>query len=584
MANRFFNPNVQYFDNSGNPLAGGFLYFYTTGTSTPVDTYSESTATTPNANPVVLDSAGRAGHIFLSSSVTYKVVCKDSAGNTIWTADPFVDPAANVTAAVQAIAGNPNGSLAGNAGSVGGSGASLAYDITNSLLYVCTTTGTSTTAVWTQVGATLTGQVAETGVATPTALSADQDNYAPSGNTSAAHLRIDLSANVVITGLDGEGSGVLKTIHNISSANTLTLGDGSIYTSSSAAHRFAFGGTSKVLNPGESIELWYDTASSRWRQKGVHPNLPIGVSGFRLCLATETPVHASDVTAAATIYYTPYLHNMAMLYNGTNFYVVQFSELSQALSDSTKSPAAAAVSSLYDMFLWNDAGTIRCTRGPAWSSATTRGTGSGTTEIERVAGVYMNAEDITNGPAANRGIYVGTIATNASTQCAMMVLPAAAAGGGACRLDVWNMFNRVNIVSVSRDSTNSWAYGTATTRATNASNSNRITLVAGMNEDPVSVSYNQPTSANGNASMVGIGLDSTSAIAAGSSTGHIFGDGDVTPGNTTSMSAFFHGFIGLGQHYIQALENAIEGNTTTNRGDNGAPTTMQMALGLTWRC
>ena len=32
-------------------------------------------------------------------------------------------------------------------------------------------------------------------------------------------------------------------------------------------------------------------------------------------------------------------------------------ELSQALSDTTKSPAAAAANSLYDVFVWNDSGT-----------------------------------------------------------------------------------------------------------------------------------------------------------------------------------------------------------------------------------
>lgn len=44
--------------------------------------------------------------------------------------------------------GNPNGQLAGTAGSVN-TNASLAYDYINNILYVCTTTGTTSTAVWT---------------------------------------------------------------------------------------------------------------------------------------------------------------------------------------------------------------------------------------------------------------------------------------------------------------------------------------------------------------------------------------------------------------------------------------------------
>ena len=46
--------------------------------------------------------------------------------------------------------GNPNGSLAGTAASVN-TNAQFAYDYVNSILYICTATGTSTTAVWTNV-------------------------------------------------------------------------------------------------------------------------------------------------------------------------------------------------------------------------------------------------------------------------------------------------------------------------------------------------------------------------------------------------------------------------------------------------
>jgi hypothetical protein len=49
----------QFFDASGNPLAGGKVYFYQAGTTTPQTTYSDSGGTTPNTNPLVLNSAGR---------------------------------------------------------------------------------------------------------------------------------------------------------------------------------------------------------------------------------------------------------------------------------------------------------------------------------------------------------------------------------------------------------------------------------------------------------------------------------------------------------------------------------------------
>lgn len=75
----------QEFDNSGLPLTGGLVYTYAAGTTTPKATYTDSTGGTPNANPVVLDSAGRAA-IWLGDG-GYKFVIKTSAGATISTVD-----------------------------------------------------------------------------------------------------------------------------------------------------------------------------------------------------------------------------------------------------------------------------------------------------------------------------------------------------------------------------------------------------------------------------------------------------------------------------------------------------------------
>lgn len=78
----------QFFDNSGVPLTGGLLYTYAAGTTTPLATYSDSTGATANANPIVLDSAGRvSGEVWLTNGSNYKFVLKTSAGVTIWTND-----------------------------------------------------------------------------------------------------------------------------------------------------------------------------------------------------------------------------------------------------------------------------------------------------------------------------------------------------------------------------------------------------------------------------------------------------------------------------------------------------------------
>jgi hypothetical protein len=73
-------------DTNGDPVSGGKLYTYAAGTTTAQTTYSDVNLTSANANPLVLDSAGR-GTLFISAGTSFKYVLKTSADVTIWTAD-----------------------------------------------------------------------------------------------------------------------------------------------------------------------------------------------------------------------------------------------------------------------------------------------------------------------------------------------------------------------------------------------------------------------------------------------------------------------------------------------------------------
>lgn len=84
---RYIQPTIQEFDSNGDPLAGGKLYFYATGTLTPKDTFSDNALTAANANPVVADAGGRFGDIFLESG-TYRVKLTDSDDVEIYDRDP----------------------------------------------------------------------------------------------------------------------------------------------------------------------------------------------------------------------------------------------------------------------------------------------------------------------------------------------------------------------------------------------------------------------------------------------------------------------------------------------------------------
>ena len=79
---------AQFFTNSGIPLAGGKLYTYAAGTTTPAVTYTSSSGATPHTNPIILNSAGRVatGEIWLSGS-PYKFLLKDSNDVLIATYD-----------------------------------------------------------------------------------------------------------------------------------------------------------------------------------------------------------------------------------------------------------------------------------------------------------------------------------------------------------------------------------------------------------------------------------------------------------------------------------------------------------------
>jgi hypothetical protein len=78
----------QFFNNDGVPLAGGLLYTYQAGSSTPQTTYTTSAGNVANSNPIVLDSAGRTPQeVWLTSAQTYKFVLKDSSGTLLGTYD-----------------------------------------------------------------------------------------------------------------------------------------------------------------------------------------------------------------------------------------------------------------------------------------------------------------------------------------------------------------------------------------------------------------------------------------------------------------------------------------------------------------
>ncbi len=92
---------IQFADANGVPLAGGKLYTYAAGTTTPQATYTDSSAGTPNTNPILLDAGGRA-HVWIGTNA-YKFVVEDRNGVVRWTEDNILDTALNFVNNVKTI-------------------------------------------------------------------------------------------------------------------------------------------------------------------------------------------------------------------------------------------------------------------------------------------------------------------------------------------------------------------------------------------------------------------------------------------------------------------------------------------------
>jgi len=94
-------PKTQFIGADGSPLVGGKVYTYQAGTTSPQVTYTDSTGSSANTNPIILDSRGEA-NIWLGEA-TYKFKLTDANDVEIWTVDYISAP---TTAVSPVLTGN----------------------------------------------------------------------------------------------------------------------------------------------------------------------------------------------------------------------------------------------------------------------------------------------------------------------------------------------------------------------------------------------------------------------------------------------------------------------------------------------
>lgn len=590
-----------FLDSNGDPLAFGSVYFYIPSTSTPKDTWQNAAGSILNTNPVVLDSAGRA---LIYGTGTYRQLVKDSLGNTIWDQLTYDTAPATGVSWGGTSGGTANTQTVVATGFTAVAGAKLIFiaGFTNTGALTLNPNGTGAIAV---LKPSLSAPAALTGgeVVAGNVIELDYDGAVfqlinpvetpiagPLTDVAAAattSLGTVASHNINVTGTSvtitsfGSAAGTAFPIYffKFAGANTITYNATSMITP---------GAQNITTSAGDSGVAEY-LGSGNWRIRSYSYANPLWVAPpqGRLTLTTATPVMTADVTTAATVFYTPYVGNQVPMYNGTTYTPQTFAELSLTLNNPNH-----VINSNWDVFIAYNAGVMTACTGPAWTSDTGRGTGAGTTQISRTLGVWTNTVALTacrNGAttfavAAGFGTYVGSFRTSGTVADTVWVAaPAAAAGGGNARLYVWNAYNRVPVIAASMDSTDTWAYATATWRAANAAVSsgvlNRVSALFGLNEDGVVAVYNAIVVASNSGGGAGVGLDVTNAFTGTPGLGGTV----ATPDPVISMAGRYVGQAGLGLHFFQAVERGISGAGLTWYGDNGAPTVTQMQLSFEGR-
>jgi len=111
----------------------------------------------------------------------------------------------------------------------------------------------------------LTGTLRLTGIITPS-VSSSQNNWNPSGLSTANIIRATVTGSCTITGIAAQASGTVLTIINISGgggANVLVMANED--ASSTAANRIVHLFDAPNIVGGANWTLWYDGSSSRWR-------------------------------------------------------------------------------------------------------------------------------------------------------------------------------------------------------------------------------------------------------------------------------------------------------------------------------
>ncbi len=297
----------------------------------------------------------------------------------------------------------------------------------------------------------------------------------------------------------------------------------------------------------------------------------------RITHQSGLPISTSNNFIGQVLYYTPYIGDKVPLYDGASMNRLAVPELPILLDGNTSHTAYLQAGHLFDLFLINTGGSsLAIGTGPSWTSGHVRGTGAGSSELERFSGLLVNkypilsrfgtgAGDTITVPA-RQATYLGSLFATDNGYTKFQMKPPAGPGGSSNVLGYWNAYNRETVNAYCQDSISDWGYGSTTKRFARGSDAFRIWWIDGLAHSFVQAEYKSSCSCSGAAAgaltvspvldaAVPLPVDAFYGMLSQGATNSPIVGMEVTGKDFTTPQ--------LGLHYYQAMEEAGDGVTVT---------------------
>lgn len=260
-----------------------------------------------------------------------------------------------------------------------------------------------------------------------------------------------------------------------------------------------------------------------------------GLAGGRLTTESGVPLSTSDRSAQSTLYYTPFPGSPGAgwihLFDGAGWNPLPFTaDVSLALSGLTSGKN-------YDVFGYDNAGTLGLEPSAAWTNDTTRADALATQDGVRVKNANKTRR------------LLGTIRTTGTTTTE----------DSEAKRFVWNEQNRV-ARPLAKPNTSTYTYNSSTIRQMQASSAHQVEFVVGDLGTCLTLKLASMIEINeGEWGHVGIGDNSTTAYATGSTQGTLRHFSVPAIGSRISVWAGYQFVPRVGYSFMAMLERAEAG-------------------------